>query len=362
MECEMNFIKLISDIKHIDPTLVESVHTAYNVIMESFAEFTESGNVKATAYHGTDDSFNEFDFSQAGKYQGLSSNVMFFSDNIEVAKNYGANIHKVELNLNNPLIISDWNEFISKHDEAKATEPDWDDIDLDDIETSLIYMADVSISNIIKVAKGFEYDGVVIHDMIDGGPASTVYVAFDKSQVKLINNSLNENADIDIELVDEVTDSFSGQTNHVLWANVNGIKNGYIEYVVFGDEVTVEFIRVTDSMQRKGIASKLMLKLQEMYPTTHIIWGYTTDDGTKLHDNMKDKMLPYEKSAKGSRELKAKTLLEKLYVARDRIIALFDNIKDHDTRNDMSKRLYSIYDKIHKIESEFRLVENDAVN
>ena len=79
-----------------------------------------------------------------------------------------------------------------------------------------------------------------------------------------------------------------GQDNYVLKIFHNDDKKsiGYIEYSDYDSEINMKFIHVSPSVRRKGVGEKLVLKLQSLYPTTEIGWGYSSDEGANLYNKI----------------------------------------------------------------------------
>jgi GNAT superfamily N-acetyltransferase len=106
-----------------------------------------------------------------------------------------------------------------------------------------------------------------------------------------INNNLIFN--------DETTNSYSGQTNHLLTAKTSdGLLAGYIEYAVFDSTPSISMIKVPENMRRQGYGKALIHELQNRFPNTEISWGMTTDDGEALYNSLNMVEMPskYHKS------------------------------------------------------------------
>jgi len=85
---------------------------------------------------------------------------------------------------------------------------------------------------------------------------------------------------------DETVASYSGQTNHVLRAELPDGKSGRLEYVVYRGEPSISFISVPDKNKRSGIATALVRELQRKFPDNEIEWGMTTPEGTALKESL----------------------------------------------------------------------------
>lgn len=89
-----------------------------------------------------------------------------------------------------------------------------------------------------------------------------------------------------LNIEDECTDSYSGQTNHRLQASIielgKSIGVGYIDYVIFRGEVSISMIEVAVDRRRQGVATRLLQHLQSNHPDQDIAWGVATPEGSAL--------------------------------------------------------------------------------
>lgn len=99
-----------------------------------------------------------------------------------------------------------------------------------------------------------------------------------------------KNINIDnMEVKERVTGSYSGQTNVTLSLHDGKTRVGYVEYVIYNNEISIDYINVKESYRKQGIAHKLLSQLQSENEGKQIKFGMTTDDGTKLLDKIVDK-------------------------------------------------------------------------
>lgn len=87
-----------------------------------------------------------------------------------------------------------------------------------------------------------------------------------------------------IEISDNVVSSYSGQTNSIIEAKIEGKKVGTLEYSEYNGEPSISMINVDEKYRRNGIAKKMLQELQSNYPNKEIDWGTMTTDGAKLKD------------------------------------------------------------------------------
>ena len=84
------------------------------------------------------------------------------------------------------------------------------------------------------------------------------------------------------EFKDSMLGHHNGQSDMRLSLIQDGDEVGYIDYVIYDDEISISMIEVPKDQRRKGYARELLKKLQAEYPDTEIQWGMMTDDGAKL--------------------------------------------------------------------------------
>ena len=118
------------------------------------------------------------------------------------------------------------------------------------------------------------------------------------------NEIISENKNEDISFYDSVVDAYEGELSKLLTMNVQGKDVGYIEYSVYDEEPYVQYIFVEESYRRKGYGSKLVRKLQSLYPNSEINFGMTTEDGTKLYNSLEKIITPNPLYTKKQQELK----------------------------------------------------------
>lgn len=162
-----------------------------NIINETILKYLNENNIsnnKIIAYHGTDNKFNVFD----------DSKVIFFVDNIDVAKTYGKYIIKANLIINNPIIL-DFNEnstyyFYDKwylqSDLANKIKEISDDIkngySIDDELKE--YLEELNFNDLYG-----DLDGIIMlnindnmDDIFSNHKPVTNYVVFNKNQIKFV--------------------------------------------------------------------------------------------------------------------------------------------------------------------------------
>jgi hypothetical protein len=91
-----------------------------------------------------------------------------------------------------------------------------------------------------------------------------------------------------LTIKDETTGAYSGQTNATLTAYLNDEPVGYLDYQVYGKEVSIAMVKGSPTV--KGVGRELVLHLQSLYPRTEINWGGMTGKGFKLFKSLKGKL------------------------------------------------------------------------
>lgn len=89
-----------------------------------------------------------------------------------------------------------------------------------------------------------------------------------------------------IEIKTEHRNSYSGQHDFSLVAMLDGDFAGSLDYSIYRGRAAVQNIKVLQSKRRQGVGTALLVALQEAYPDQAIIFGMSTDDGTKLLNSM----------------------------------------------------------------------------
>lgn len=106
---------------------------------------------------------------------------------------------------------------------------------------------------------------------------------------KKLNEDLNTSY---LEFKESSRGYYSGQADLTISAYLDDEMIGYIDYSVFQNVPSIQFIEVREDYRRRGIARQLVLKLQSIFPDTEIEWGMMTGDGAALYDMLTFKEIP----------------------------------------------------------------------
>ena len=89
------------------------------------------------------------------------------------------------------------------------------------------------------------------------------------------------------EIVEEVLGQHSGQMNLVKYAvdRKTGMIEAKVDFSVYKGKAYIDWIEVSEDLQKQGIGRQLIKELQSEYPK--IQWGYTTGPGTALKKAVK---------------------------------------------------------------------------
>lgn len=118
-----------------------------------------------------------------------------------------------------------------------------------------------------------------------------------------------------ITYTNEILNAHHGQIDCEAGIYVNGEIVGYVQYVLYGDELTISDIFVKPEERRKGYASRLVNYILKENPKYEYVESMKTEDGAKfVHKNIKESVI--------SPVLKPKTDAEIL----DSLIGLFDSM------------------------------------
>ena len=96
---------------------------------------------------------------------------------------------------------------------------------------------------------------------------------------------------------EECTASYSGQTNMTALVYVNNEPVGGVDYVLYGNELTVSDIIVKPEWRRKGFGSRLMYYIRLKNPEYKYVPSMKTDLGSKfkakkVHESLGDVLRP----------------------------------------------------------------------
>jgi hypothetical protein len=151
------------------------------------------------------------------------------------------------------------------------------------------------------------------------------------------------------KFTDEVTASYSGQSNSKITAFENGKPVGYLEYTVYRDEVQISYVK----SDKPGTGTKLVLYLQSQFPKTEIDWGMMTGDGAKLQKKLQSKLYVDHKLRNEIKSLKAE--YAKLEKEEKVLMKKFDQghikitPKEGERLNYISDRKWDIEERLHQL-------------
>ncbi len=98
---------------------------------------------------------------------------------------------------------------------------------------------------------------------------------------------------------DECRGAHHGQADMTLIAySPPGTPVGYIEYSIYDDEVSIQYLHVAENKRRMGFGRALLIELQKKYPENGIELGIASKEGSALLGTMKRNWIPnkeYEK-------------------------------------------------------------------
>ena len=116
-------------------------------------------------YHGTENTFTNFDENKCGSMLGNGARYFYFTSNKDNAAFYGDKILTVELSLHNPRV------FEAKHMSPRECADE------------------ATLSNFFEDTK---YDGIIVRDCLDGCCYSDIFVAFEPEQARVLHIELAE--------------------------------------------------------------------------------------------------------------------------------------------------------------------------
>lgn len=130
---------------------------------------------------------------------------------------------------------------------------------------------------------------------------------------------------------------------------------GYIEYSIYDDEVSIQYLYVAEDKRRRGFGRALLLELQKRYPETGIELGMSTDEGSALLGKMKSDWIPnkeYDKLKEEEASLKKR--IKALDDKRDAWLLLPEEEKNRTRPQLLSdgEEWTRIHDRLWKIEND----------
>lgn len=100
-----------------------------------------------------------------------------------------------------------------------------------------------------------------------------------------VSHTLNNGNDM-IEIENRHIDYYCGQHDMALIAKADGEPVGFLRYAVYEGAPSVTMIEVPEGLRRRGIATALVIALQDEYPDTPIEFGSLTDMGASLLNSL----------------------------------------------------------------------------
>jgi len=80
---------------------------------------------------------------------------------------------------------------------------------------------------------------------------------------------------------DECYDAHHGQQDcHLLGLNNNHDLVSYIDYSIYDNDIYINMVKTIKKCRRRGLATKLMKKIEKLYPNRKINIGYSSGDGS----------------------------------------------------------------------------------
>lgn len=90
------------------------------------------------------------------------------------------------------------------------------------------------------------------------------------------------------QILDEALDAHHGQIDMLMQAVRGELTVGTIRYSIFEGRPHISMIEVLEDYRRQGIATQMLRYLQGQYPNEEIVWGYLTEDGSALYQDVVD--------------------------------------------------------------------------
>lgn len=152
------------------------------------------------------------------------------------------------------------------------------------------------------------------------------------------------------DFTNEVTSIHSGQVDSRLSLIYDNETVGYVDYTIYEGMPSINMIEVFDKGKKYG--SRLIKKLQSMYPNQELEWGVTTEEGESLRKSMKYKKLDTEYVDDFNRLEYISNLIRELTTKSEEIWG-HDSLSDEDKKHirEISERLNELHDEKYDLES-----------
>ena len=149
-------------------------------------------------------------------------------------------------------------------------------------------------------------------------------------KIKISESTFNQLA---IKFENNHIDNRHGEDHYELVAHVEDELVGVLEYSEYSDELYVKMLTVADKWKRKGVATSLLKKLQEMNPKTEIELGYASDEGANLVKTIEREFVPNKdyidlKNELDGEKVEYKRILKNVKVGDRTEIEKLDDLSD----------------------------------
>lgn len=112
---------------------------------------------------------------------------------------------------------------------------------------------------------------------------------------------------MEIEIRIEHRDHHHGQDDFILLAARDGLCVGSIEFTLYQGDVSVSMIEVKPEFRRNGIATAMIVHLQQLYPSVPIDFGFASEEGAVFLSSLPWEIVENETRAIAVRRLDAIT-------------------------------------------------------
>ena len=244
------------------------------------------GNFK-DFYHASNSKFDKFDKTKIKENKlGLAFN---FTDDLSEAYQYGDNLYKVNLDMNNPLTLDKWEDVFPYEDyndfgKRFLNEPDYnyDKLEYEKHPYTFGEMFNTykMEPEFIKTLQDMGYDGLSF-------PEQKHYGVFEPEQIKIktINGQEQFAKDlVESQKIQNAINKINNNPNKPLQELVfrNGKQVGYGDYFDYNDNaIYIDYLRnITKDTPnyQKGVGSEIMDKILQKNPNKNIIWDAVDND------------------------------------------------------------------------------------
>lgn len=153
-----------------------------------------------------------------------------------------------------------------------------------------------------------------------------------------------------IKFKEELKGSHHGQKDLILRAvDKEGKELGNIQYSEFHDQPSLSMVNVPTKNKRKGIATEMLKELQRNYPNEEIKWGIHTDEGNKLFNALRSKIMYYVPNEEHKELTELLSKMKNSYSRLEKLFTAWDEVND-ERREKLRPKMISMLSRMNDLD------------